>query len=112
METVTAPRPARRPALIRMTELQSMSNNHISFDCACGHSAKMPVSLFIEKYGKNAILNDVVKKARCTRCKTKGNAESRIIFVGGSGEAMLGTRTRNDYQPILGGVIPPLKFLD
>ena len=95
-----------------MTELQSISNNHISFECACGHSAKVPVSLFIEKYGKNAILNDVVKKARCTRCKTKGNAESRIIFVGGSGEAMLGTRTRNDYQPILGGVIPPLKFLD
>ena len=96
METVTAPRAARRPAFIRMTELQSMSTNHILFDCACGHSAKMPVSLFIEKYGKDAILNDVVKKARCTRCKTKGNAESRIIFVGGSGEAMLGTRTRND----------------
>ena len=96
METVTAPRPARRPAFIRMTELQSMSNNHILFDCACGHSAKMPVSLFIEKYGKDAILNDVVKNARCTRCKIKGNAESRIILVGGSGEAMLGTRTRND----------------
>jgi len=79
-----------------MTELQSISNNHISFECACGHSAKMPVSLFIEKYGKDAILNDVVKNALCTRCKTKGNADSRIILVGGSGEAMLGTRTRND----------------
>ena len=79
-----------------MTELQSISNNHISFECACGHSAKVPVSLFIEKYDKEAILNDVVKNARCTRCKTKGNAESRIIFVGGSVDAMLGTRTRND----------------
>jgi len=79
-----------------MTELQSISNNHISFECACGHSAKMPVSLFIEKYGKDAILNDVVKNALCTRYKTKGNADSRIILVGGSGEAMLGTRTRND----------------
>ena len=67
----------------RMTELQSISNNHISFECACGHSAKMPVSLFIEKYGKDAILNDLVKKARYTRCKTKGNADSRIILVGG-----------------------------
>ena len=65
METVTAPRAARRPAFIRMSELQSISNNHISFDCACGHSAKMSVSLFIEKYGKDAILNDVVKNARC-----------------------------------------------
>jgi len=65
METVTAPRPARRSAFIRMSELQSISNNHILFDCACGHSAKMPVSLFIEKYGKDAILNDVVKNARC-----------------------------------------------
>ena len=79
-----------------MTELQSISNNHIPFECACGHTAKVPVSLFIEKYGKDAILNDVVKNARCTRCKIKGNAESRIILVGGSGEAMLGTRTRND----------------
>ena len=86
------PTPYSRP----MTELQSISNNHVSFECACGHSAKMPVSLFIEKYGKVAILNEVVKKARCTRCKTKGNAESRVIFVGGSGEAMFGTRTRND----------------
>jgi hypothetical protein len=56
----------------------------------------VPVFLFFEKYGKDAILNDVVKNARCTRCKIKSNAESRIIFVGGSGEAMLGTRTRND----------------
>ena len=84
METVTAPRPARRPAFIRMTELQSISNNHISFECACGHSAKVPVSLFIEKYGKDTILNDVEENARCTHCKTKDNAESRIIFVGGS----------------------------
>ena len=67
-----------------MTELQSISNNHILLECACGHSAKVPVSLFIEKYGKDAILNDVVKNARCTHCKTKDNAESRIIFVGGS----------------------------
>ena len=67
-----------------MNELQSISNNHISFECACRHSAKVPVSLFIEKYGKVAILNDLVKKARCTRGKIKGNAESRISFVVGS----------------------------
>ena len=79
-----------------MSELQSISNNHISFECACGHSAKVPVSLFFEKYGKDAILNDVVKNARCTHCKIKSNAESRIIFVGGSGQAMFGTQTRND----------------
>ena len=42
--------------------------------------AGFPVHL---KYGKEPILNDVVKKARYTRCKTKGNAESRIILVGG-----------------------------
>ena len=83
METVTAPRAARRPAFIRMTELQSMSNNHILFHCACGHSAKMSVSLFIEKYGKDARVSGVVKKARYTRCRTKGNADSRIIWVGG-----------------------------
>ena len=55
--------------IIRMSELQSISNNHISFDCACGHSAKMSVSLFIEKYGKDTILNDVVKNARCCWCE-------------------------------------------
>ena len=50
----------------------------------------------IEKYGKDTILNDVEENARCTHCKTKDNAESRIIFVGGSWQAMLGTRMRND----------------
>ena len=79
-----------------MTRLVTITNNHIGFECKCGHTSLIPVTAFIEKFGREAELNEVVQKARCSRCRIKNNAESRIVFVGGSGQAMLGTATRQE----------------
>ena len=58
----------------------------------------MPVTAFMEKFRREVELNDVVTKARCSRCRIKNQAESRIVFVGGSGQAMLGTATRQETK--------------
>ncbi|MDG2405985.1 MAG: hypothetical protein P8M25_13830, partial [Paracoccaceae bacterium] len=63
----------------------------ISFECICRLTSVVPVTAFIEKFGREAELNEVVTKARCSPCRIKNQAESRIVFVGGSGQATLGT---------------------
>ena len=74
-----------------MTRLASITNNHLALECACGHKAIIPVTKFIEKYGLEANVNDVIAKARCFVCNSKNIKESRIIFVGNSGVALEGT---------------------
>jgi hypothetical protein len=54
----------------------------------------VPVTAFIKKFGLEASVDEVVAKARCSKCRLKNMAESRIVFVGGSGQAMLGTATK------------------
>ena len=61
----------------------TITNNHISLECKCGHTFLIPVTVFIEKFGREVKLNVVVQKARCSRCRIKNNVESRIVFVGG-----------------------------
>jgi len=81
-----------------MTWLVTITNNHISFECVCGHTSLVPVTALIEKFGREVELNEVVAKARCSHCRIKNQAESRIVFVGGSGQAMLGTATRQEAE--------------
>ena len=81
-----------------MTRLASISNNHFSFECPCGHTALVPVAEFIKKFGLEASVDEVLAKARCSRCRMKNVAESRIVFVGGSGQAMLGTAVKQKEQ--------------
>jgi len=76
-----------------MTRLASITNNHLALSCdLCGHSAMMPVTALIEVFGREATVQHAAKRARCSRCKVRGQNTFRIVFVGGSGEAMLGAR--------------------
>ena len=59
----------------------------------------MPVTAFIKKFGLEAIVDEVVAKARCSKCRLKNMAESKIVFVGGSGEAILGTAIKQTTPP-------------
>ena len=77
-----------------MTQLQTISNNHLSFECKCGHAPNVPVTQLMERYGKEITVKEVVKKARCSNCGQKNNFEFRIIYIGGSYDAMLGGTTK------------------
>lgn len=46
--------------------------------------------------GWEARVADVVPRLSCSRCKAKGQVECQILFVGGSGEAMLGAKVMKD----------------
>ena len=77
-----------------MTRTATITNNHISFECKCGHNSLIPVTAIIEKFGREPKLNVVVQKARCNRCWITNNAESKVAFVGRAGQTMLGTATK------------------
>lgn len=81
-----------------MTQLASITNNHIAFMCSCGHSPNVPVVDLITKYGREVTVAEVMRRAKCSSCNLKGRFEFRIIYIGGSGEAMLGA-TAKPSQP-------------
>lgn len=79
-----------------MTRLASITNNHLALSCdLCGHSALLPVTAAIEAFGLDATVQHVASRARCSRCKAKGQNTFRIVFVGGSGEALLGAEVKS-----------------
>lgn len=80
-----------------MTQLGSISGNHLSLTCkVCSTHKMLPVEPLIDRLGWEARLQDVVPNLRCSRCKAKGQAELQIVFVGGFEEAMLGAMTAKD----------------
>ena len=74
-----------------MTKLSSISENHFAFECKCTHVALVPVKLFLDFYGPDALFKDMVKKARCGRCGSKNILRTQIIYVGNSAIASLGS---------------------
>lgn len=78
-----------------MTQLASITNNHLALTCnLCGHSAHVAVSALIRVFGKDMDARDAAKRAQCNRCRVKGQNTFRIIYVGGSPDAMLGARAK------------------
>lgn len=83
-----------------MTQLGSISGNHLSITCKVCRTHKMlAVAVLIDRMGWEARLADVVLNLRCSSCKAKGQVELQIVFVGGSGEAMLGGKATKDPKP-------------
>ena len=82
-----------------MTQLQSIYGNHISFECQCGYSPQVAVMDLIERHGREMSVNELMRKSKCSACGEKKKFQWRIIFIGGSGGAMLGTGTRPKTPP-------------
>jgi hypothetical protein len=59
----------------------------------------LPVKMLIERLGREARLADVVPKLTCGHCKAKGQVEFQIVYVGSSGDAMLGGKATRDPEP-------------
>ena len=78
-----------------MTRLASISNNHLGLQCGlCGHNSLLAVQLLIDRLGRDSNVHDAVAKLRCSSCGAKGKASFVITYVGGSGNALLGSRTK------------------
>ena len=69
-----------------MTQLQTISHNHMSLECRCGHRKLVSVKELISKLTPNATIYEVARKAKCSHCATKGVADLRLLYVCGTKE--------------------------
>ncbi|WP_146193290.1 hypothetical protein [Salibaculum griseiflavum] len=76
-----------------MTQLASITNNHLALKCEmCGHQSMIAVQHLIARLGRDISVHQVVPKLRCAGSGAKGKATFVITYVGASGTAMLGAR--------------------
>ena len=75
-----------------MTTLDSIKSNHLSLTCSCGHHCLLPVEYLLQTLPADTPVKAVLGMSRCTNCGAKGQATHRIIYVGGSWEALDGNR--------------------
>lgn len=72
----------------------------MSITCkVCGYNTLLAVKPLLVRLGWEARLQDVVPKLTCSHCKAKGQVEFQIVYVGGSGEALLGGKSTRDPKP-------------
>ena len=78
-----------------MTQLKHITMNDLSFECqSCGHSPLIPVQDMIRLYGADTTVDHVRAKARCSSCGQK-TFELRIVYRGGSYDALMGAANTN-----------------
>tara|TARA_B100000676_G_scaffold200387_1_gene196871 strand:- start:280 stop:480 length:201 start_codon:yes stop_codon:yes gene_type:complete len=56
----------------------------------------VPVTALLHYYGNNITSDEVLKRARCTKCGFQGNNQMRLVFVGKSALAQTGSATNTD----------------
>ena len=83
-----------------MTQLKSISQNHLGLRCSCTHAAQVSVEMLIGKLGGDITVHDAIKKFCCHRCGAKQITDFRIIFIGASAEAMRGANQTRP-EPLL-----------
>ena len=75
-----------------VTTLSSITQNHLSLECECGHASLLPVSKLLETLPPDTTVHQVADRARCSRCKRKGFITMRIVYIGASHVALEATR--------------------
>ena len=81
-----------------MIVLRSIFQNHLVFNCYCGHVGKVAVQDLMLKFGGDTTVAAVEKAARCSRCRCKNITSTQIIYVGSSELAMRSSHTPKDNK--------------
>ena len=71
-----------------MIVLRTIYQNHLVFNCLCGHVGKVAVRDLMLKYGGDMTVEAVENAERCSRCRGKNIIGTQIIYVGNSEFAM------------------------
>ena len=58
---------------------------------SCRHDAMVPVSVLLKEYGEDITSDEVLRRARCTKCGFQGNNQMRLVYVGKSSLAQTGS---------------------
>ena len=70
-----------------MIQLKRNKSHHFYIECKndkCRHNAMVPVSALLNEYGEDITSDEVLRRARCTKCGFQGNNQMRLVFVGKS----------------------------
>lgn len=84
-----------------MIHLKRNKSHHFYIECCnenCRHNAIISVIALLEKYGEDITSNEVLKRARCTKCGFQGNNQMRLVYVGKSALAGTGSAVNKDSQ--------------
>ena len=64
-----------------MTQLKTISNNHLSLQCRCDHSKLVSVKELIGKLSLTTTIYEVARKAKCSHCGAIGVVDFRLHYV-------------------------------
>ena len=64
-----------------MTKLETISNNHISLFCRCGHSSMIAVKDLLKVKPPEMTIHQVAQKAKCRVCGAVGSEDFRLHYV-------------------------------
>ena len=56
----------------------------------------VPVSALLEEYSEDITSEEVLRRARCTKCGYQGNNQMRLVYVGKSSLAQTGSAVNKD----------------
>ena len=64
-----------------MTQLRTISHNHMSLECRCGHRKLVSVKELIERLSLTTTVYEVARRAKCLHCGNKGVSDFRLLYV-------------------------------
>tara|TARA_B100000902_G_C27011651_1_gene765111 strand:+ start:122 stop:397 length:276 start_codon:yes stop_codon:yes gene_type:complete len=64
----------------------------------CRHNVMVPVSALLKEYGEEITSDEVLSRARCTKCGFQGNNQMRLVCVGKSALAQTGSAVNANGQ--------------
>ena len=82
-----------------MTQLKRNRSHHFYIECkndSCRHNAMVPVTALLKEYGEDITSDEVLRRARCTKCGFQGNNQMRLVYVGKSALAQTGSAVNKD----------------
>jgi hypothetical protein len=82
-----------------MIQLKRNKSHHFYIECkndSCRHNAMVPVSALLKEYGEDITSDEVLRRARCTKCGYHGNNQMRLVYVGKSSLAQTGSAVNQE----------------
>ena len=65
-------------------------------DDSCLHDAMVLVLALLKEYGEDITSDEVLRRARCTKCGFQGNNQMRLVYVGKSCFAQTGSAVNKE----------------
>ena len=82
-----------------MIQLKRNKSHHFYIECkndSSRHNAMLPVTALPKEYGEDITSDEVLRRARCTKCGFQGNNQMRLVFAGKRSLAQTGSAVNQE----------------